>query len=149
MKNYRKNRMKIEKLLQVIRPRLTTLAEAKYLLDYVIGDLPNPDYNFKELFQKDDNLNNKNSLSILRELLKHLNKLNSDAFNEENIDKIVLEVAANYNLKRANILWLLRLVVSSKLVALPIYESMVAIGKTTVQKRIRFAINKLQESNNG
>lgn len=149
MKNYRKNKMKIEKLLEVIRPRLTALTEAKYLLDYVIGDLPNPDYSFNELFQKDDNLNNKNSLSILRELLKHLNKLSSDTFNEENIDKIVLEVAANYNLKRANILWLLRLVVSSKLVALPIYESIVAIGKTTVQKRIRFAINKLQESNNG
>lgn len=148
MKNH-KNRIlkiRIEKLLGVIRPRLSTLIEAKELLDYVIGDLPNQDYSFEELFIKDINLNRDNSLAILREFLKQFNKINTSTFNEDYINSIVLDVASSYGVKRGSVLWLLRLAISSKLVALPVYESIIAIGKITTQKRIKFAINKLQES---
>lgn len=148
MTNY-KNRVlkvRIEKLVDVIKPRLNTLTEAKELLDYVVGDLPNQDYSFEELFVKDTNLNYNNSLAILREFQRQFNKVKGINFNEEHIDNIVLGVAASYGIKRGSVLWLLRLAISSKLVALPVYESILAIGKITTQKRLKFAINKLQES---
>lgn len=135
-----KNKKEIIKKAKVLLdPRIKTLAEIKDWVDYLILDeLKDYDTNlllkYHNKFDVIDILNNIRlfiSNNDLSDLSNHISNL-----------KVI------YNVKRGYIMWPLRIAISGKTVALPLFESIQILGADVTIKRISIAINKL-ENNNG
>lgn len=79
--------------------------------------------------------------SVLKKVKEKFETLKS--FNGENIEKILREIAQEFNLKNGEVLHPLRIALTGKMVTPPLFETMILLGKETTIQRIGEAINLL------
>lgn len=128
----------IKKAKVLLDPRIKTLAEVKDWIDYLVLD---------ELKDYDTNLllkhfNITDTIDILNNIKLFLST--SDVYGLSNH---ITNLKVLYNVKRGYIMWPLRVAISGKKVALPLFESIEIIGKDKTIDRINVAIRKLENHN--
>lgn len=112
------------KLHSLVAPRVTTLSEIQDWIDYFIEE-PKVDLS---------------KVRLDRETLRHIYILCLDS----PFDKIEANLrvfAANKNLKVGEVFKPVRLAISGKDIALPLFESMEILGRDKCQERIQLCLN--------
>ncbi|NJO31388.1 MAG: hypothetical protein HC874_30410 [Richelia sp. SL_2_1] len=128
----------IKKAKVLLDTRIKTLADVKDWIDYLVLD---------ELKDYDTNLllkhfNITDTIDILNNIKTFLSM--SDVYGLSNY---ISHLKVTYNVKRGYIMWPLRVAISGKKVALPLFESIEIIGKDKTINRINVAIRKLENHN--
>lgn len=121
-----------KKLLDV---RIKTLADVVKFVDYLMSDIDK--YDTSLLFQKSESkvLVEK----ILQDSLEFISQYGVDGY-----EVFSSELAHRYKVKRGIILWPIRVAISGKTVALPLFDSLKILGKEDTTKRISIALSRIK-----
>lgn len=120
---------------KLLDPRIKSLSEIMNWIDYLIQE-ELAEYDTELLLGK---LDRETVKSILTDFLAFMDK---NGLNE--VSSFSYELVDKYDTKRGNVLWPLRVAISGKKVALPLFESIEILGFEKTVRRVRNALSKLE-----
>jgi len=133
------------KIAGLVKTRIETLCDIGNLIDF-FEELP--EYDVAMFTHKKMKTDTESSLKVLTDLLPSFEAL--DDYSEASIEKVIMSYIREQGIKNGQGLWPVRTAVSGKQ-STPggAYEIMSIIGKEESLKRIKIAIEKLQNALNG
>jgi len=129
----------VEKITPLIQERIKILEEVTELTDFFFNG--QPEYQPDLLIVK--KMNRELAGKALETSLLKLRRL--PAFNEETLEAMLRPLAEELELKVGQLFGTLRVAVTGRTVAPPLFQTMTALGKERCISRIRVAITKLKE----
>jgi glutamyl-tRNA synthetase len=129
----------VEKITPLIQERVKILEEVTGLTDFFFSG--QPEYQSDLLIVK--KMNRELAGKALETSLLKLRRL--PAFNEETLEAMLRPLAEELELKVGQLFGTLRVAVTGRTVAPPLFQTMTALGKERCISRIRVAITKLKE----
>lgn len=130
----------VRRLTPLIQERLKLLSEAPELLDFFFAEPPPPES--EELVQK--GMDTQSTASALSEALGVLRSF--QPFEAEPLEEKFRELAKELGLKAGQLFGSLRVAVTGKRVAPPLFDTMEAVGRPRVISRIEAAIDLLHRA---
>ena len=128
----------LKKAKKLLDPRIKTLSEITKWVDYLIVD-ELEDYNTDLLLKGFSKLD---TLEILRTVVA---KIRDNGVEQSVLSDSINTIRMKFDTKRGNIMWPIRVAISGKKVALPLFESIEILGKQKTITRLENAIIKLEE----
>lgn len=129
----------VEKITPLIQERVKKLEEVTGLTDFFFTE--ELDYQPELLIVK--KMNRELAENALVTSLLKLRRLS--VFNEESLENMLRPLAEELELKAGQLFGTLRVAVTGRIVAPPLFQTMIALGKERCVSRIRVAIAKLKE----
>lgn len=120
------------KIFGLLKERIKTLKNFKEMSNYFFSD----DYKFDE-HSVEKYLKNQNVKYIIEKIKSELLKIPDEIFTNSNIEKIIRETASSLNIKAAEIIHPLRVLLTGKSESPGLFEVMELLGKNKVIARLR------------
>jgi len=130
-----KNDAKFSEKAALIQERITFFKEAPEMLRFLYRE---PEFNIEIITNKKQKVTKENLPEIIDLLIENLNQIGSDTWNESVI-KMTLENASVKQLKKGQMLWPLRAVLTGLPYSPGAYEVAALLGKETTLKRLEAA----------
>ncbi|MCL0057845.1 glutamate--tRNA ligase [Dehalococcoidales bacterium] len=127
----------INQIMPLIQERARTLAEVAELTQFFFVD--ELDYDSALLLGK--NMSYKSTIQALEVAQQRLEQL--DVFDAESVEAVVRPLAGELGLKTGQLFSTLRVAVTGRTAAPPLFQTMAVLGKERCLKRIEMALNRL------
>ena len=133
------NEQYVKDILPLIQERARTLAEAADLAEFFFAD--ELDYDAGLLIAK--GMTVESATQALRVSLQRLKQL--EVFDAESLETLLRPLAVELGLKTGQLFGTLRVAVTGRTAAPPLFQTMSALGKERCLKRIEAALNRLSK----
>ena len=136
-----KKELDYRRIAELVKTRIETLVDIKEIIDF-FEELP--DYDIQMYTHKKMKTDTESSLQVLRDILPRFEEL--EDYSEANIEAAIMAYITEKGIKNGQGLWPVRTAVSGKQ-STPggAYEIMSILGKEESLRRIRIAIDKLND----
>ena len=130
---------KIKSIVRVERERMRKLSDLPELADFFFKE---KDYDPKLLFWR--GMTKEKLLLSLKKSLDLIKKIPEESFVAMHLKDVFLKEAEKFSEDRGELLWPLRVALSFKKASPPFFEIMEILGKKETEKRVEFAIKKIE-----
>ncbi len=128
----------VKQMMPLIQERAKTLAEVPELVEFFFVD--EPDYSADLLIGKD--MTQETATRALEVSQQRLEKV--EPFDTESLEAMLRPLAVELGLKTGQLFGTLRIAVTGRMAAPPLFQTMAVLGKERCLKRIEAALNKLK-----
>ncbi len=130
----------VERLVPLIHERLKVLSEAPELLEFFFRDIDYPDPSL--LVQK--KMDATGTVTVLHSVYERLVQIEAAQWNEPRLEEILRDLTESLGLKTGQVFGAIRVAVTGRKVAPPLFETLAALGRERSLKRLQSAAQVLQ-----
>ncbi|MBP5564784.1 MAG: glutamate--tRNA ligase [Lachnospiraceae bacterium] len=135
----------LKKIAEMVKTRIEIFPDIKDHIDFFEAV---PEYDSEMYVHKKMKTDKENSLKVLNDILPVLKDLPTDKYNNDDLYQLLVDFAAEKELKNGTVLWPIRTALSGKqMTPCGATEILEVLGKDESIKRIETAITKLSSGN--
>ncbi|MBA7622692.1 Glutamate--tRNA ligase [subsurface metagenome] len=127
----------VRQIMPLVQERAKTLAEVPKLVEFFFVD----ELDYKEHPPIGKNMSQESTIKALEAGQKNLRQL--EAFDEESLEAVLRPLAEELGLKTGQLFGILRVAVTGRTAAPPLFQTMAVLGKEQCLRRIKSALDRL------